>query len=90
MRNRRSKRNRYNYNLNNLKLISKILAVLIIIFLIIFLNAFINHTKTLKTPIDTSEITNNNEEPQNSTEVSSSSLPGVFKLNLVMANLNTI
>ena len=72
MRNRRSKRNRYNYNLSNLKLISKILAVLIIIFLIIFLNAFINHKKTLKTPIDTSEITNNNEEPQNSTEVSTS------------------
>ena len=72
MRNRRFKRNRYNYNLSNLKLISKILAVLIIIFLIIFLNAFINHKKTLKTPIDTSEITNNNEEPQNSTEVSTS------------------
>ena len=62
MRNRRSKRNRYNYNLSNLKLISKILAVLIIIFLIIFLNAFINHKKTLKTPIDTSEITNNNDK----------------------------
>lgn len=62
MRNRRSKRNRYNSNSTTLKLISKILIVLIIIFLIIFINSFINHNKTTNSPTDISEITNNNEQ----------------------------
>ena len=62
MRNRRSKRNRYNSNSTTLKLISKILIVLIIIFLIIFINSFINHNKTTNSPTDISEIANNNEQ----------------------------
>ena len=61
MRNRRSKRSRYNSNLNTLKLISKILAILIIIFLIIFISSFIKHRKntTHKTNLsETTESTN--------------------------------
>lgn len=63
MRNRRSKRNRYNSNSTTLKLILKILIVLIIIFLIIFINSLINHNKTTNSLTDISEIANKNEQP---------------------------
>lgn len=62
MRNRRAKRSRYNSNLNNLKLISKILAVIIIIFLIIFINSVITHNKTTNKQANLSEVSNNSEQ----------------------------
>lgn len=62
MRNRRAKRSRYNSNLNNLKLISKILAVIIIIFLIIFINSVITHNKTTSKQANLSEVSNNSEQ----------------------------
>ena len=47
MRSRRYRRNQYNHNLNNLKIISKILVVLIIIFLVIFIGTLIHYNKQI-------------------------------------------
>lgn len=67
MRNRRTKRSRYNSNLSTLKLTSKILAILIIIFLLIFINSLINHNKTNNNQTNLSEVSDNNEQ-SNSTQ----------------------
>ena len=69
MRSRRGKRNKYNLYLNNLKLVSKILAILIIIFISVFINTLINHNKTTNNPTVVSE-TVNNDEQSNSTAIS--------------------
>lgn len=90
MRNRRSKRNRYNSNSTTLKLISKILIVLIIIFLIIFINSFINHNKTTNSPTDISEITNNNEQsPQDKITTNDNSTNNTEKSNSTNATPTT-
>lgn len=67
MRNRRTKRSRYNSNLSTLKLTSKILTILIIIFLLIFINSLINHNKTNNNQTNLSEVSDNNEQ-SNSTQ----------------------
>ncbi len=67
MRNRRTKRSRYNSNLSTLKLTSKILTILIIIFLLIFINSLINHNKTNNNQTNLSEVSDNNEQ-YNSTQ----------------------
>ena len=69
MRSRRGKINKYNLYLNNLKLVSKILAILIIIFISVFINTLINHNKTTNNPTVVSE-TVNNDEQSNSTAIS--------------------
>ena len=67
MRNRRTKRSRYNSNLSTLKLTSKILTILIIIFLLIFINSLINHNKTNNNQTNLSEISDNTNQ-SNSTQ----------------------
>mgnify|MGYP004590808423 CR=1 FL=1 len=67
MRNRRTKRSRYNSNLSTLKLTSKILAILIIIFLLIFINSLINHNKTNNNQTNLSEVSDNTNQ-SNSTQ----------------------
>ena len=67
MRNRRTKRSRYNSNLSTLKLTSKILTILIIIFLLIFINSLINHNKTNNNQTNLSGVSDNNEQ-SNSTQ----------------------
>lgn len=64
MRNRRTKRSRYNSNLNNLKLVSKILAAVTVIFLIIFINSVISHNKTNSSQTNLSETSDSNKQSE--------------------------